>query len=293
VELEEIVKQLSLSGYPVGLGGCKSHKTTLDCCEHNITVFDNRSAKDEIHTIKDKIIRVHHGRLDESNSDILQKYDSMLILSDNDWSLRIFLSKIKEKSDKLRQSCIKSCLVDAAYFATRAKHGLNSDPFVPAWLKCAACYIADALVLLNSKPRSPTHMLEFIRKFQKNKINEFSAVAEAIGLERATPSLLERMVKSTIGFSDMTENIGHSKIISKKYQYLVEHSLLSDCYFYLIYVNKNNIVSIRDTIHKNPEMIHVLKVACDFENDPTRIEQQAKSMHTLANELTRFLQNYG
>lgn len=293
MELQEIVKQLALSEYPVGLGGCKTHKTTLDCCEYNLTVFDGKTAKDEVHAIQDKIIKIHHGKLNESNPDILQKYDSMSIISDNDWSLRIFLSKIKEKSDKIRQSCIKGCLIDAVSFATRARQGLDSDPFAPAWIKCAAYFISDALVLINSKPRSPTHMLEFIRKLEKNKTNEFSIVAEVMGLERATPSLLERMVKSTIGFSDMTENNGHSKIISRKYRYLVENSLLSDCYFYLGYVNKNNIVSINDSIHKHLEMIHALKVAYDFENDLTRVEQQAKSLHNLANDLTKSLQNYG
>jgi hypothetical protein len=292
VQLQEIINHLSLSEYPVGLGGCKIHKTTLECCEYNITVFDNKKTRDEIHVIKDMIIRIHHGNLDESNPDVLQKYDSMSILSDDDWSLRIFLSKIKEKSDELRVSSIKSCLVDAATFATKARQGLNTDPFTPAWLKCAAYFISDALVLLNSMQRSPTHMLEFIRKLEKTKTNEFSVIAEVIGLERATPSLLERMVKSTIGFSGMTEKNDHFKIISRKYQYLVENSLLSDCYFYLGYVNKNNIISIKDSIHKHQDFIHVLKVAYDFENDPTRIEQQAKSLHNLANNLTESIQNY-
>lgn len=293
MELQEIIKQLSLSDYPVGLGGCKTHKKTFDCCEYNITVFDGKKEKDQVHTFQDKIIKIHHGALDESNPDILQKFDSMSTLSDSDWSLQIFLSKIKEKSNKLRQSSIKSCLVDALYFVTKASQGLGSDPFTPAWLKCAAFFISDAMVLMNSNTRSPTHMLEFIRKSKKNKINEsFSVVAETIGLERATPSLLERMVKSTIGFSDVAEN-NDSEIISRKYRYLVEHSLLSDCYFYLGYLNKNNIVSIKDSIHRKPELIHILKVALDFENDPTRIDQQAKSLHKLANDLTKSLQNYG
>jgi hypothetical protein len=293
MKLEEIVKQLSLSDHPVGLGGCKSHKTTFDCCEYNITVFDGKKLQEQVRMLDDKIIKIHHGGLDESNPDILQKYETMSIISDNDWSLGIFLSKIKEKNDKIRQSCVKSCLVDAVSFATKAKQGLKSDPFAPAWIKCAAYFISDALVLLNSRQRSPTHMLEFIRKFEKNKINEsFSSVAETIGLERATPSLLERMVKSTIGFSDIVENNNHSKIIARKYQYLVENSLLSDCYFYLGYVNKINIVSIKDSIHKKPELIHILKVACDFENDPTRIDQQAKLLHKMANGLMQSLQNY-
>jgi hypothetical protein len=293
VEIKEIIDNLSISEYSVGLGGCKAHKTTLECCEYNITVFDGKNQREEILQVDNYLVKIHHAKFDESNPDILQKYEHMEILLDPEWNLRILLSKVKEKSGKLRASSVKDSLIDATYFATKAKQGISADPFAPVWLKCSAYLICDALVLLNSKMRSPTHMLEFIRKFEKNKTNEsFLTVAETIGLERATPSLLERMVKSTIGFSDMIEANDHSSIIQKKYEYLVNNSLLSDCYFYLGYVNKNNLVSVRDSIYKKPELIHILKVALDLEGDQTKTEQQAKTLHNLANDLTRSLQNY-
>ncbi|MGI0004053.1 MAG: hypothetical protein ACREAX_02020 [Candidatus Nitrosotenuis sp.] len=292
MEIKHIVEKLSLSEYPAGLGGCKAHKATLECCEYNVTVFDAKKEKDEIKKIGDVLVRVHHASLDESNTDLLQRYENMEILSDPQWTLGTFLSKIREKGDKLRSSSIKGCLVDAAYFATKAKQG-STDPFAPAWLKCAAYLVCDALVLINSKMRSPTHILEFIRKFEKNKTNEsFLAVSQVLGLEHATPSLLERMLKSTIGFSGMIEGNDHSMIIQKKYEYLVANSLLSDCYFYLGYVAKNNLVSIRDSAHKRPELMHVLKVALDIEGDQTKTQQQAALLHGMANDLLKSLQNY-
>lgn len=286
-----MISKLGLSNSTVGLGGCKVHQTTLNCCEYNLTVFDDLIQKDTITTLDDQIIRIHHGKIDESSSDVLQKYESMQILSDPQWDLRTLLTNIKEKQDKIRNACAKSCLVDAAFFATKAKQSLD-DPFSAIWIKCAAYLVCDGLVLLNAKPRSPTHMLGFIRKFVKNSKNvTFSGIEEIIGLERATPSLLERMMKSTIGFSDMTENNNHGVIIQKKYEYLVANSLLSDCYFYLGYLNKNNIISIRDSIHKKPDLIHVLKTALDLEHDPTKLEQQAMLLHKTANNLIH-LQNY-
>ncbi len=285
MELDGVIKHLSLSEYAVGLGGCKAQKTTLSCCEYNLTVFDGKKEKDSVHVIDDRTIKLHHGTLDETSIDVLQKYDSMVILSDPDWSLRMFLSGLKEKQEKIRKSCITGCLITAASFAARTLQGIPSGEFAPVWLKCAAFFICDALVLLNSKPRSPAHTLEFIRNLEPNKTNEsFSTLTDAIGLERATPSLLERMVKSTVGFSDMTENNNHSKIIVQKYRYLVDNSLLSDCYFYLGYINKNNISSVGTL---RPEMIHMLKIALDLEYDHTRIERQAKSLHRLANELVQ------
>jgi hypothetical protein len=285
------VGKLSLSSYAVGLGGCKVHKTTLDCCEYNITIFDDSTQKNEIKTVENDIVQIHHGKINETNQDILQKYENMEILSDPKWELRTLLANLKEKQQKIRHSVAKNCLVDAAFFATKAKQNLD-DQFAAIWIKCSAYLMCDGLVLLNSKQRSPTHMLEFIRKFEKNKKNQvFSDIAEILGLERATPSLLERMVKSTIGFSDMIENASHGTIIQKKYEYLVANSLLSDCYFYLGYVNKNNIVSIRNKIHKQPELIHILKTAMDIEHDQAKLEQQAALLHKIANDLIE-LQNY-
>lgn len=276
----------------VGLGGCKSHGTTLKCCEYNITVFDDKESKDEIHVVDGDIIKVHHGKLGESDSDVLIQYDNMSAISDPEWNLKIFLSQIKEKSDKIRNSCIKNRLIDSTFYATKAKQGL-SDPFAPCWLKCAAYSIADALVLYNGKSYSPTHALEFIRKFKKSKANEsFSIIADVIGLERATPSLLSRMLKSTIGFSDMIEANENSRIIQRKFEYFVDNSLLSDCYFYLGYMNRNILVSIKDVIHKKPELIHVLKTALDIEHDVTKTEQLASKTHKLAHDLTNLLSGH-
>ena len=293
MDTKSILEHLTLPNCPVGLGGCKNHDATLECCEYNLTVFDNKESKDEIHVFADEIIKVHHGTLEESNLDVLQKYDKMSALSDPEWRLKIFLSGIKEKGDKIRIACIKNQLIDSALYATRAKQGMSSDPFASSWLKCAAYSMADALVLYNAKPLSPTHMLEYARKFKKNKANEsFSVIADVIGLERATPSLLSRMVRSTVGFSDMVEDNQNSKIIQKKYDYFMNNSLFSDCYFYLGYVNRNNLISIKDTIHKKPELIHVLKTALDIEHDVTKTEQQASKIHMLAHDLTNMLSEH-
>ncbi len=215
----------------------------------------------------------------------------MQIIWDEKWELRIFLSQISEKRDNFFNAYSKSCLVDAAVCVTKTKDCIkNSDPFVSSWLKCTAYYIPDAIVLANHKRPSPSHLLEQIRTFEKNKINEkFSQVNESLGIERATPSQLQRMCKSTIGFSDMVESNWHSKIIQKKHDYFVKNSLISDCYFYLGYINRNNFIKIKDTLHRKPELIHVLKVAFDVENDMTRLELQAGLLNKTANDLLLIL----
>ena len=119
-------------------------------------------------------------------------------------------------------------------------------------------------------------MLDSLRKFEKNPINEhISVVTQTVGIERATPVLLERMVKSTIGFSDMVEKNNHSQIIQKTHDYFVKNSMISDCYFYLGYVNKENFIKIKNTLSRNQDLIHVLKTAFDVEADLELLKQQS------------------
>jgi hypothetical protein len=42
---------------------------------------------------------------------------------------------------------------------------------------------------------------------------------------------------------------------------------------------------VKNILNQKPEFIHVLKVAFDLENDPSKIEQQAVLLQKTANEL--------
>ncbi|MGI0065942.1 MAG: hypothetical protein ACREAT_04170, partial [Nitrosotalea sp.] len=221
--------------------------------------------------------------------DILHHLQDVTVINDNQWTLRMLLSKVKEKKEQIAISHARSCLVDAGIFANKARDSIKiQDPFAGVWIKCAAYFLADAIFSLNLKRPSPTHMLEIMRNMKKDKINQkFSIIHQILGIERSSTSLLSRMVKSTIGFSDMVENNGNSAIIQKKYEYLVENSLLSDCYFYFGYVNRNNVLKVRNKIHHNPEFIHVLKVGLDIESDSTVIDSQATILIQTTNEILR------
>jgi len=283
LEYKKILENLSVGNSPVGLGGCKSHGLTQDCCEYDITIFDGKKEESFLE-LDGNFYHIYHGTLQETSSDVLLQYDGMTILHDEQWELRMLLSKIKEKKPQISNAYIKNCLVEAGVCISKAKHGLNSDPYASSWVKCAAYFLADAVSILNSHRPSPLHMLKVLRELPKNKTNEtISVITDSIGIERATPSLLSRMLKSTIGFSDLIEDNSHSKIISRKYNYMIENSLLSDCYFYLGYVNRNNFKKTQD-LHRKPELIHLLKTAFDLEND-TRIESDANNLYDAINSL--------
>ena len=287
MDLKTLPEKLSLSHFPVGFGGCRNNGINFQCCEYNITVFDDKREEPSIHEIDGNLIKLHHGSLSETNDGVLKQFENMKILLDEQWNLRMFLTKIKTKSKQISNSYIQRCLVDAGVCATKARELVkSSDPLAHVWIKCAVYFLADAIFSINSKRSSPTHMLEIMRGFEKNKINQsFSVVHQCLGIERASTSLLSRMVKSTIGFSDMVEKNNHSKIIQQKYDYLVQNSLLSDCYFYLGYINRNNVIKTKDTLHHNLEYMHLLKVAFDTESDPLVVERQAMILLKTTNDL--------
>ncbi len=292
MDVKQIPALLSMSDFPVGLGGCRSDGTHFQCCEYNITVMDEKSGE-SVHHIENDFVKIHHCSLDDSSSNTLHQLQDLTIINDDQWKLRMLLSKIKEKKEQIAASHARSCLVDAGILANKARDSIKiNDPFAGAWIKCASYSLADAIFCLNLKRPSPTHMLEVIRNMKKDKVNQkFSIIHQILGIERSSTSLLSRMVKSTVGFSNMVENNGNSEIITKKYEYLVDNSLLSDCYFYLGYVNRNNLLIVKNQIHRNPEFIHVLKVGLDMENDPVVIDNQATTLLQSTNEILGDLKN--
>ncbi len=289
LDVKNLLEKLPVNGYPVGLGGCRSQNTNYDCCEYDITIFDGKKQSESIFESDGVFYHIYHGGLEETSPYILLQYHDLTILFDEQWELRMFLSKIQEKKEQIFNAYVKNCLVEAKVCITKTKNGLGTDPYAASWLKTAAYFIADAISAINFQRPSPTHMLKALRGFNKNKINEFiSFLMELIGTERATPSLLSRMSKSTIGFSDMVENNSHSKIISRKYNYMKNYSLFSDCYFYLGYINRNNFLKVSD-LHRKPEFIHVLKTGFDLESDITKIELQSDRLQESTNSVLSFL----
>jgi hypothetical protein len=275
--------------YPIALGGCRAENLHHECCDYNIIIFDNSGTCDSIVQIDDEIVRLHHANLNESRIEVLCNYRNLEILSDPKWELKIFLSKIKEKQERILDAYYKKCIIESQVSITKAKHGLViSDPLASCWIKCASYFLVDAILIRNQKQNFPVHTLDIIRNLKLSKLNKsMSLITECIGLERSTNSLLSRMLKSTQGFSDMIEKNNHSKIIKNKADYLIKNSLLSDCYFYLGNVNRNNFYKIKTSQNNPSEFIHILKTGFDLENDIVKLESHVSTLNEIANDLVK------
>ncbi len=291
MDIKKFIAQNGLSSFPIGIGGCRTSDLSFDSCDYDLFVFDDKSKESKMIQCGEHSIMVHHASLSETHSDKLLQYDQMQIIHDESWDLRMLLSAIREKHASLYSDFAKNCLIESQFCCQKTKESVeSSDVFASCWQKCASYYLANAISSINHHRSSPSHMLDQLRKLEKNTINEhISIVTQTVGIERATPTLLERMLKSTIGFSDLIEKNNHSQIIQQKHDFFVKNSMLSDCYFYLGYVNKENFVKIKDTLNREQDLIHILKIAFDVEADSNFLQQQSELVQKSCNEILEIL----
>ncbi len=291
MDIKKFIAQNGLSSFPVGLGGCRTSDLFFDSCDYDLFVFDDKSEESKIIQYEENFVIIHHASLKETRSDKLLLYDQTQIINDESWDLQMLLSKIREKYTSLHSDFAKNCLIESQFCCQKTKESIeSSDVFAPCWQKCASYYLANAISSINHQRSSPSHMLDQLRKLEKNIINEhISIVTQTVGIERATPTLLERILKSTIGFSDLVEKNNHSQIIQQKHDFFVKNSMLSDCYFYLGYVNKENFVKIKDILNHKQDLIHILKIAFDVEADSNLLQQQSELVQKSCNEILEIL----
>ena len=291
MDFKEFIQSRQLSTFPIGLGGCRTKSYSFESCDYDLMVFDETSLNAEVISYENNLITVHHASLSETNTKKLLQYDDLNILQDDSWNLKIFLSKISEKRNLLYSDFAKNSLIESLFCCQKTKDSIeNDDPFAACWQKCASYYLADAITSLNNFQSSPSHMLDSLRNFEKNSINgHISDILQTIGIERATPTLLERMLKSTVGFSDLIEKNNNSQLIKRKYDFFMENSMLSDCYFYLGYVNKENFSQIKDELNRKQDVIHILKIAFDIESDSNQLLRHVETIQTSCNELLEII----
>ena len=291
MDLKKFIEAQGLTNFPIGLGGCRIAGCFFDSCDYDLMVFDENSSDKQIIAFDDNLITIHHSSLSETNTKKLLQYDKLDVIQDDSWNLKILLSTISEKRDSLFSDSAKNSLIESLFCCQKTKDAIQTnDIFVACWQKCASYYLADSLSSFNQSPSSPSHTLGSLRKFKKSSINNhISSILETIGIERATPTLLERMLKSTIGFSDLVEKNNHSQLIKQKYNYFLKNSMLSDCYFYLVYVNKENFIKIKDNLNKEQDLIHILKIAFDIEVDSNLLQQHVETIQSSCNDILEII----
>ena len=287
MNLDEIIKIIGPTNSPIAIGGYNSDDFDTDCNIYNLVLFDGKSTSDEIINHESKILKISHGNLSETSTENLIHYENLKIIQDPEWELKMLVSKIQEKKNQLFSTSSKNALVESQLSLSKAKNALeNEDPFVSCWIKCGIVSLIDSILLQNNILPNPVHALSSIRSLKQKDTSQFvDKIISETGIERATSSLLPRMLKSTCGFSDMIEKNQNSIIIETKANYLIENSLLSDCYLYLNFQNKINFYKIKNSLNLNSDKIHVLKTAFDLTHTPSELISSIDSMNEIIDKL--------
>ena len=284
---DEILKIIGPSTFPIAIGGSDSDDFDTDCEIYNLVIFDGKNTSDKIITHGSNVLKISHGDLSENNSEYLIHYENLQIIQDEQWELKMLISKIHEKKNILFSVSAKNALVESQLALSKAKNSLaKDDPFTSCWIKCGVISLIDSILFQNQILPNPVQALSSMRNLKQKNTNQFTdKVISETGIERATPSLLSRMLKSTCGFSDMVEKNQNSVVIEKKANYLIKNSLLSDCYLYLNYQNRNIFYKIKNSLNTNSDKIHVLKTAFDLTNIPSELLSSIDSMNDITNAL--------
>lgn len=274
MDLKEVLASCGAGDWPAGLGGCHRTDRHFDSCGFDVVVFDGGAG---IHTVWDgnshAVIR--HADRSESSVRSLLAYDGIRIIRDDQWELAPLLAGIREKRRALYLDHARNRLIEAIFHCQRTFEAVKiSDVFAACWQKCASYCLADALCSLNFQSAGPSHMLEILREIPSKPAGEHVlTVMETVGTERATPTLLGRMLASTVGFSRMSLHCD-PKAIRQKYDHFLENSMPADCYFYLGCLNWDNLESRRrGELDRN--LHHILRVAFDLDSNPSLLERNA------------------
>ena len=107
LDAKNILEKLRIENCPVAMGGCKNQGSSYDCCEYDVTIFDGKKQEESFLELDGTFYHIYHGTLQETSPDILLQYDGVAILLDEQWELRMLLSKIKEKKNKFSMLTLK------------------------------------------------------------------------------------------------------------------------------------------------------------------------------------------
>ena len=203
--MRAVLRRYSLEDFPSGLGGCRSSHGGRGggphpCCEYNVSVFDDRTEPDTVAAAEGEedgpAVCIHHCSLSETRSNVLAHMDGLDVINDDGWELRTALAHLRERRAGILADYSRNCLADALFCASRASGPAAApDGLSACWAKCAALYLADAVLLAGGTRPRPAHLLRDARSLAASgpAADLFGVVRECAGAERASPVLLGRM----------------------------------------------------------------------------------------------------
>ena len=223
----------------LALIGCRAADDTInrisyDCCEYDIAVLGQNDMG-----LGNKIMQVGNYTLEFLD---FPKYDNSEISLLNMVKLKnktsnLLVSQDKHSTPKTDNRRVlfaagKRRAVDSLFNVSKnssSKAELSSA----LNLKIAAYDLIEGILLTSEIRPMPIHELNQLRQLEVHKdfINEaIQLCIECLGIERATRTIINRSCKA---FKEILKEAYDIGLLQSKIEFLVEHGLIADCYYYI------------------------------------------------------------
>lgn len=211
--------------------GCRADtpEISYDCCEYDIAILGGNDMG-----FGNKIVQIGNNTLEFLD---FPKYGH------NEISL-FNMVKLKNKTNDLLISPIPVSKIDAKkLFIAAGKRKVVDSLFNVSKnnptktgslnLKIAAYDLIEGILLISGIRPMPIHELNQLRQLEVHRdfINEaIQLCIECLGIERATRTIINRSFKA---LKEILKQRYDIELLSSKIEFLLEHRLLADCYYYI------------------------------------------------------------
>jgi hypothetical protein len=254
----------------LALIGCRADNSNIsyECCEYDIAVLaknDNVLGNTITQIGKEKLEFLDFSNFNRNEISLLNmikvdnKTNSLLIPRDDTASKtdvkRIFLSAGKRRA------------VDSLFNVSKTSTS-KSELNLSLNLKIAAYELIEAILLISEIRPMPIHELNQLRQLEirKDFIKEaIQLCIECIGMERATRTIINRSFNAVKEIFKERYDIG---LIKSKIEFLVEHGLIADSYYYIGKLVCNHLEKKGNAYQLDYQKLNsiALDLASDYEN---------------------------
>ncbi len=253
----------------LALIGCRAEDSEIsyECCEYDIAVLGVNDA-----SLRNNITYVGNNTLEFLNFPKYSHHDislfNMVLLSNEASGLLVSPYSIpKLDIKKMFIAGGKRRIVDSLFTVSKNSNN-KTESSSSLNLKMAAYDLIEGILLVSGVRPMPIHELNQLRLLEVHKdlINEaIQDCIECLGIERATRTIINRSFKA---LKEILKERYDIELLASKIEFLLEHGLLADCYYYIGKLVCNHLEKKDNAFQMNYHKLNsiALDLTGDYEN---------------------------